>query len=173
MNYDQLQDLISKNLSTHQIAKTMNCSQTNVRHWMKKYNLKTQNLSREEFKDKSNGFKCLFCSKELIGKKTLYCSSVCKSRHSQTNTYEKQKERSCSRKISLIELSGGKCVKCGYCKNYAALQFHHKNPINKLFNLDARKLSNGKWEDILNEFYKCELLCANCHAETHNPDKNL
>jgi hypothetical protein len=25
-------------------------------------------------------------------------------------------------------------------------------------------------ETIMNEFGKCDLLCANCHLELHNPD---
>jgi hypothetical protein len=62
------------------------------------------------------------------------------------------------------------CEKCGYDKNSAALQFHHSEPINKLFSLDLRSLSNRKWDVILEEVKKCQLLCSNCHAEEHNPD---
>lgn len=36
-----LENLVNQNLSSHQIAKTLGYSQTNVSHWLKKYNLKT------------------------------------------------------------------------------------------------------------------------------------
>ncbi len=62
---------------------------------------------------------------------------------------------------------------CGYDKNYAALEFHHKVPIEKLFQLDLRSLSNRSWDAILEEAKKCQLLCSNCHAEYHNPDCRL
>jgi hypothetical protein len=68
-------------------------------------------------------------------------------------------------------MSGGCCEICGYNKNYAALVFHHIDPKNKSFQLDGRILSNTDWECILEEHKKCQCLCANCHAEVHNPDK--
>ncbi len=34
-------------------------------------------------------------------------------------------------------------------------------------------LSNKKWESILEEVKKCDLLCANCHAEEHNPELTM
>ena len=33
---------------------------------------------------------------------------------------------------------------CGYDKNVAALEFHHKDSTQKEFKLDARKLANTK-----------------------------
>jgi 5-methylcytosine-specific restriction endonuclease McrA len=84
----------------------------------------------------------------------------------------KQQERAKSRKQKLIELLGGKCSVCGYSKNYAALEFHHTNPIEKDGNLDSRKLSNSTWGWCLEESKKCILLCSNCHAEHHHPHLN-
>ena len=84
------------------------------------------------------------------------------------NVYKKQKLRHISRKIELINLMGGKCCLCGYDKNYAALDFHHVNPSEKSFQLDARHLSNCSTASILEESKKCILVCANCHRELHN-----
>jgi len=70
----------------------------------------------------------------------------------------------------LIELLGGKCSSCGYKKNFAALEFHHKIAGTKAFELDLRSLSNRTWEKVLDEVSKCILLCANCHAELHHAD---
>lgn len=90
------------------------------------------------------------------------------------NDYAKQKERALSRKLELIVLKGGKCEKCGYDKNIAALEFHHLDPSIKSFQLDSRHLSNTTKEKILEELEKCILVCSNCHRELHNSqfDKN-
>lgn len=86
------------------------------------------------------------------------------------NVYEKQKLRYISRKVELINMMGGKCSLCGYDNNYAALDFHHVNPSEKSFPLDARHLSNCSVTSILEESKKCILVCANCHRELHNTD---
>lgn len=86
------------------------------------------------------------------------------------NCYKSQKERGIYRKLHLIEYLGGKCEMCGYDKNIAALEFHHKNPEEKSFQLDSRHLSNTNVELIKKEADKCLLICANCHRELHNPD---
>lgn len=88
----------------------------------------------------------------------------------QNNTYKYQKDRGIERKLHLIKIKGGCCELCGYTKNVAALDFHHKDPSMKSFRLDIRHLSNRSMKDILEEASKCSLLCANCHREVHNPD---
>ena len=67
-----------------------------------------------------------------------------------------------------------KCVKCGYNKNFSALDFHHVR--NKRFsiarvirNLSKKNFYDGRVNDILYEILlNCEILCANCHREHHN-----
>lgn len=175
MNKLELQKLIDLGLSTHQIAKEMNSSQTNIRYWLRKYGLNTKASNiRKAVKECSNLFFCICCGEALSGHKTKFCSTKCKQKNLYTrqgNTNEYQQQRSKTRKLELIAKSGGGCLKCGYNKNFAALQFHHRDPSNKLFTLDSRKLSNTSWESILIEWSKCDLLCANCHSEEHNPDK--
>ncbi|MCB0552834.1 MAG: hypothetical protein KDD02_04725 [Phaeodactylibacter sp.] len=113
------------------------------------------------------------------GQKQKYCSNKCKQKHhyyrvkEQTNTYHSQTIRALRRKLKLIELMGGKCSTCGYNKNVAALHFHHLDASGKEFKLGARILSNKRWEDILKEAQNCVLLCANCHAEAHNPELSI
>ena len=85
-------------------------------------------------------------------------------------TYKRQKFRGIKNKLQVVALLGGCCQECGYKDNLAALEFHHKDPTTKLFNLDARNLANLKWEAITEEANKCKLLCANCHRVEHNPD---
>ena len=72
-------------------------------------------------------------------------------------------------KDRLIEYKGKKCEICGYDKCEGALQFHHKDPSLKEFTLSHINLNNTNFslQKILQEIDKCELLCANCHAEKH------
>lgn len=66
---------------------------------------------------------------------------------------------------------GGKCSRCEYDKNYAAPDFHHKEPAEKEF--DWKKTRLRSWPVVLEELKKCSLLCKNCHAEIHNPNAGL
>lgn len=71
-------------------------------------------------------------------------------------------------KHKLILYKGGKCERCGYNKCEGALHFHHKNPAEKEFTLSQVNLnSEYTLERLYKEVDKCELLCANCHAEVH------
>ena len=89
------------------------------------------------------------------------------------NNYKNQKLRGIKRKYEIILARGGKCEICGYNKNISALEFHHKNPEEKDFQIDARHFSNRSLETLQKELDKCILLCANCHREIHNPNLSL
>lgn len=125
--------------------------------------------------------KCVTCEGVIYDDASKYCSNKCKNKkyykenkkRINSNTYDRQIVKSISRKLKLIDLKNGCCSKCGYNKNLATLEFHHIDESNKMFPLDARNLSNRKWESIIEEFNKCELLCANCHRELHNEGLNI
>lgn len=69
-------------------------------------------------------------------------------------------------KFRAVEYKGGKCERCGYSKCIGALHFHHKDPTKKNFTIATRSRFTP-WKMLIEELDKCELLCANCHAETH------
>ena len=77
------------------------------------------------------------------------------------------KARGFRRKEQLIELAGGECKKCGKkyvgCPSYFC--FHHRDRSKKIFILAMNNLWSKRWELILEEFSKCDLMCLNCHAE--------
>jgi hypothetical protein len=114
---------------------------------------------------------CIICGESLRGKQRIFCSRYCKNRHTNYHhqSYSKQLERGRIRKIKLVQKLGGHCVTCGYARNLAALEFHHREPNSKNFQLDTRSLANRVWRDVEIEAEKCLLLCSNCHAEYHNP----
>jgi hypothetical protein len=77
------------------------------------------------------------------------------------------------RKKEIVELCGGKCIICGYSKSLNSLCFHHREPKTKLFGLSKETIWKKKWEDILSEVAKCDLLCTNCHGEIHEKDGSV
>jgi len=78
-------------------------------------------------------------------------------------------DRSLLLKLEAIRYKGGKCQKCGYDKCYAAFDFHHRDPNIKEYAWNDLKKRSRK--TIFEELDKCDLLCANCHRETHvDPD---
>lgn len=64
-----------------------------------------------------------------------------------------------------VDILGGKCYRCGYNENLAALQFHHIDPAAKAFGVN--KILHKSWAFVETELQKCILLCANCHAVEH------
>ena len=69
-------------------------------------------------------------------------------------------------KRELIAHKGGKCEICGYNKDCpSAFHFHHKNPSEKDFTISGLKRS---YKLAFIEIEKCQLVCANCHAEIHD-----
>lgn len=65
----------------------------------------------------------------------------------------------------MVAYAGGKCKSCGYNRCIGALQFHHLDPSKK--ELEFSKVRNFNSTTKL-EIDKCDLLCANCHAEAHH-----
>lgn len=118
---------------------------------------------------------CLACQKVLIGRQNKYCSIKCKS--SITNKsfqkYSDQQRRGFERKLEIFKSRGGGCEICGYCKNLAAIEFHHKEKTKKSFIVDLRALGNYKKEKIHAELEKCMMICSNCHRTHHNPFFNI
>ncbi len=71
------------------------------------------------------------------------------------------------RKQRLVEISGGKCVVCGYSRCIKALEFHHiDDKEEKSFGLTNKGMLT-KWDKLLEEIKKCVLVCSNCHREVH------
>lgn len=174
MDKSTLESMVNQGLSTHQMAKSLNYSQTNVMHWLRKFGLKTQKKSlKEEPRVKNitlmDGVQFKPCSKckELKELKTQFymtgghVHSWCKACNNRI-TYEKQ----IIRKAECVKYKGGKCIVCGYDKYFGALQFHHLNPAEKEFNIG--QLRSYSLNMLKKELDKCALLCGNCHSEVHH-----
>jgi len=169
MEKNVLEQLISEGKSQRQIAKELECSQSNVRHWLTVHNLSTTkqpyNRNFSETTDKNTKT----CAKCGIEKNLTYypkksnnkVTSYCKECHT---SYTIQRRRDI--KLRAIEYKGGKCQVCGYDRYPGALQFHHLDPNEKDFHMSQRGHSRS-WERVKTELDKCVMVCANCHAEIH------
>lgn len=67
-----------------------------------------------------------------------------------------------------------RCQRCGYDRNFSALDFHHKGEKNMSIAREIRNLTKGsfvkggKVDKILKEILtNCDILCSNCHREHH------
>ena len=102
---------------------------------------------------------CESCGKEFVytrvdrkGASKRFCNS-CNVSRARKNL-----------KLQAVAYKGGECQRCGYKKCIAALEFHHRDPSQKSFDLGTRGLTRG-WGEIKEELDKTDLLCANCHRE--------
>jgi hypothetical protein len=106
--------------------------------------------------------KCTFCLKEF--KPVPSKQSKSSSRRTICNSCAVSKRRWKS-KIELIQKLGNKCNRCGYDGHPGVFHFHHKDPKQKLHEINGNKLLT---KDRHEEIKKCELLCANCHHIEHS-----
>ena len=108
---------------------------------------------RKRYHDKVNG---LSRPREYFSKKKI------RNHHTTKHIYNKSK---------LVELFGGKCIRCGYSKCISALDFHHLHGNTKDFGLSKYKICYKNIAKLADEISKCILLCSNCHREEHHLHK--
>jgi hypothetical protein len=61
------------------------------------------------------------------------------------------------------------CELCGYDKHPRALDFHHRERSEKIFEISTATGTGMSVKTLLSEISKCGVLCANCHRiQTHN-----
>jgi hypothetical protein len=74
-------------------------------------------------------------------------------------------------KRKAIAYLGGKCIRCGYSKCIAALDFHHKKSSEK--EKDINHMKSLSFNKLKKELDKCELYCSNCHRELHSSSHQI
>ena len=160
MDKTQLLKMINNGYSTYEIARETNKCQTSVRHWLTKYGLKTKRAEAS--------FCCKVCGeteeyKMMNTGNDKKSHTLCKRCHCK-----KTVERFRKNKQLAVDYKGGECQKCGYKKSIRALVFHHRDATQKDINFDSNYVKKLNFKKVKKELDKCDLLCANCHAETHD-----
>jgi excisionase family DNA binding protein len=161
---ETLAGLVGEGLSTREIAARLGLSQSTVRHWLRKYRLRTHAVRPEN----RRGIRGVHADRQIM----------CCPRHGPTEFWlegrgvyrclrcrsEAVARRRRKLKAILVEEAGGCCSVCGYDRYVGALQFHHRDDDAKEFDLASRGVTRSL-EAVRREAAKCVLLCANCHAE--------
>lgn len=70
-------------------------------------------------------------------------------------------------KVRAVIYLGGVCSQCGYSECMDAMDFHHRDPSQKDFQIGANGIYR-RFELLKPELDKCLLLCSNCHRELHS-----
>lgn len=157
-----LEELVARGLTTREIAAAVERSQGTVRHWLKRYGLKTDG-ARRIVVDGENG------ARDQL--------RICRSHGETTHRLRGDGAYRCLRcrseavaewrrrvKQRLVAECGGGCALCGYARHAAVLQFHHLDPSTKVFAIGSRGLGRALAE-LRAEAAKCVLLCPTCHVE--------
>ena len=160
-----LTEQVEAGASVRTIAQASGMSATTVRHWLRRFGLRTRAITN---RDKGRGGRAggrshvqLHCLKHGVTQFVLrgdghYRCSRCRA--------EAVAARRRKVKETLVREAGGCCCVCGYGRYAGALQFHHLDPAAKSYSLSERGISRSL-SKARAEVAKCVLVCANCHAE--------
>jgi hypothetical protein len=168
---EQLERLVEANKTVAEIAAALDCSESTVRHWLKRHGLKANGRRgpeprvprREVDLALENGKRTVVARCPYHGETVFVIEKSGRARcgRCRMNGVAEWRRRA---KARLVAEAGGECQLCGYDRCRAALVFHHLDPSAKSFSLSLRGITRS-FEKMRAEAAKCALLCANCHAE--------
>ena len=164
----ELVALVQSGLSIAQIAERSGRSKATVRHWLRRYGLKTKAAAGPR-RGAETKRAChaglteaqMLCSKHGETMFVLDRRGYYRCRRCRSASVSRRRRR---RKRLLVSEAGGRCRLCGYSRFIGALQFHHLVPEEKAFSLSEEGVTRSL-ERARAEASKCVLLCSNCHAE--------
>jgi transposase len=156
----RLEELVRDGRSIREIAAELELSATAIRHWLAKYDLRTQpsRYVRGAEKPASVVRECVRHGWAAFVKTGRAGHLRCGRCNAEAVVARRRRV-----KRMLVEEFGGACRRCGFAEYAGALQFHHVDPTTKAFQLGGRGLTRSL-DALRREARKCVLLCANCHA---------
>lgn len=84
-------------------------------------------------------------------------------RRNRPARYAYKKQRGQKRKGKLLRHMGGKCVGCGLeydGTNAPVFDIHHRDPEEKVTQLNQCRINDMSWDDVLTEAAKCDMICS-------------
>lgn len=155
----ELEALIAEGLSHRQIANARQISQTTVRWWLDKHGLQTTHKRRRQNQGKYADFICRNHGlTKFVFEESRQNYRCVKCRVAAVSRRRRQI------RLTVVLEHGGRCEKCGYDKSVWALEFHHRERQEKEKSIGTL-ISDRRLTEARLEAQKCQLLCANCHAE--------
>jgi transposase len=167
----RLEQLVEAGMTIAEIADQVSLSKTTVRHWLRRYELKTQNrvgprLGRAAQDAKDGGQLYLVADCVAHGETTYVLEGRGYYRCKQCRSDQIARHRRRLKEMLVAE-AGGACRMCGYNRCLGALEFHHLDPLTKRLGISAGGLTLSA-AAVRAEVGKCVLLCSNCHSEVES-----
>lgn len=163
-----LEGLVGQGLTVAEIAASVAMSTATVRHWLRRYGLRTAGARRlaemRAARDVGAPTVMRTCARHGEVQFVLEGRGYYRCRQCRLERVARQRR---ALKATLVAEAGGCCQICGYDRCVAALEFHHVDPSEKRLGISAGGLSLGI-ETLRAETAKCVLLCSNCHAEVES-----
>lgn len=112
--------------------------------------------------------RCTWCKAcESQRKREYYANPANKQRHRERqkkwtdSNLALRRRYNADRKDAIDEIKSVPCKDCGNRYPPYVMDFDHRNPDDKLFNISTGKAK--RWEVVLAEIAKCDVVCSNCH----------
>ena len=162
MSKEELEEYVSRGLSTRKIAEIVGVTQSLVSRLCKEFGIKT--ICKPGPKSSIERTNCKCCSAEVKRLGNNYCSGECYQLHRYNSVIEQWKDGKLTPnqhfKVSafirryLFTKYDSKCCLCGWC---CVSKYTKKIPL-EVDHVD------GDWKDFSEE--NLQLLCPNCHSLT-------
>lgn len=173
-NLEEFTQYILEGKTIKELQEIYNCTRTTITNAKKKFNLVGLSPNSKK-RDNGNGTKTCNLCLEIKPVSEFYSNGYDTKGNKKLKPNCKNCEQKDLYKKFLIKINSickelgieYKCEICGYDKNYAALTFHHYSD-EKNFEISSAK--NISREKLLEEIILTQILCQNCHHETHNPN---
>lgn len=174
---EQLTEDVLSGLTVKEIQDKYDCSRSTVYAYKSQYGLNGLSPNSNKTSRTEDIKQCNICliSKPLdkfysngyssTGKvKYKAACGICETKKRNAKFYEYIQE--------YLALSGieYKCCRCGYTNIFGSLDFHHRNPEEKDFEMSRvpRTISFDTFmSEVAPEIDKCDILCPNCHRLEH------
>jgi hypothetical protein len=177
-NKEEFTNLVSSGYTIPQLMNYYNCSRGSIATAKRNFNLVgvSPNIRKA---DRELGTKqCRVCNTTLtldaFYSNGINSSGTVRYKPSCKNCSGKERKANTAQLIlDYLNSTGAKyeCFDCGNTNKYGFLDFHHKDPSNKLFSIGqavSGTMSKDKFnKDIVPEIEKCVLLCPSCHRLRH------
>ena len=162
---DRLEALVTSGMTLAEISAEVGLSNGTVRHWMRRYGLRTMASQRvrtvRRARERGVAEIELVCSVHGEGKYVIEGRGYYRCTRCRSEAVSKRRRKL---KEILVGEAGGRCLLCGYDRHLGALEFHHVDPAEKRLAISYNGVSQSLMV-LREEASKCVLLCSNCHAE--------